>query len=1006
MGQTNSKQKQVGKVVTAQEQQEEKTRTKHESLLNTITRNHRRHSRSNTTKLSIRRTVWNPFRAAAASLRRRPHSNHLQHPSSRKPEPELELEQELEQEPELESESELEPEPEAAIITDEEEPPMTPDDQHTEMAHTQATIPPEPAAAYNDSPDQQLASSGSAPDADPDAPPLPEPDASTPVDRPAVPAVGIQTPARRIYVQGMVVVRNVNESPLPSAAAGIPPSHPPEPAHPTSTTSTTDHHPQSTDSHGPIPSDAIDLTTGPVEEEDSHPHPTSNQPSSPASGPPPEAPTDPATTSMPPHSIAQVQLEQAAMISRLLSAAAAATASSLLPYAIHADGSSIQSRPSNAQSPALSPYQASHPIDMPFSEAEAEAEAHHRPPGTLPEQQQQPYGAAGEHERDSHAGLQTTLRDALRAAFGGALVNASSGDASEQPSPASPASMGRSSSVVPSSPEPSSAQSPADASLDATASPAGTSSSSRRTSSRIMRRLGLASRAGESSSFSQPPGEVDASAAEEAESEDVPTAAVPGQSATAEEDPLAAGAGHGEDTPGGFERFLRDLQTDVGDAILLALGARQQPPAVAQEELDERVRHGSALPFAPDENDENDEQQQDTMEEPVEGPAFNFFRMHRFEGVHPPSSTTTSTSSGTPSPTLIPVLLVGVRSAPPNPLLGALERIASHAAAATAAAAATTPAFTAPPLIPSHTDPRLVPVDVNALNASVHPSLDPNVQDETVEENEAMEEDEIVVGSDGEDEDAAAHGHDDQPELPDPTARPTAAASPPDAPSSLSSATPRSWLIFVLAGLYPESHPIFTAPSLFIPQGLQTTEARSEAGGSRMRSGDEGEEEDESGSRSEADTMESQLLDYEAMVRLAELLGPLRPPGFPAKPAIDTLTQTQIDQSRNFTKLRFADLAASSPIPRSNDLPLSPTNLSLTPADPPLLVPRRPSRKPARGFGAREHVEKCLICLDEYEDEEQVQIMACKHMFHKSCVDQWLVKCAASCPVCRRPAVS
>jgi len=50
-------------------------------------------------------------------------------------------------------------------------------------------------------------------------------------------------------------------------------------------------------------------------------------------------------------------------------------------------------------------------------------------------------------------------------------------------------------------------------------------------------------------------------------------------------------------------------------------------------------------------------------------------------------------------------------------------------------------------------------------------------------------------------------------------------------------------------------------------------------------------------------------------------------------------------------------------------------------------------------------VEKCLICLDEYEAEEQVQILACKHMFHKPCVDQWLVKCAASCPVCRRKAV-
>ncbi|KAH9473418.1 hypothetical protein Pst134EA_000491 [Puccinia striiformis f. sp. tritici] len=66
-----------------------------------------------------------------------------------------------------------------------------------------------------------------------------------------------------------------------------------------------------------------------------------------------------------------------------------------------------------------------------------------------------------------------------------------------------------------------------------------------------------------------------------------------------------------------------------------------------------------------------------------------------------------------------------------------------------------------------------------------------------------------------------------------------------------------------------------------------------------------------------------------------------------------------------------------------------------------------------QGQGQSHHVlvlqntlEKCLICLDEYLNEDSVQILSCKHMFHKHCVDQWLTKSSDSCPVCRRPAIA
>ncbi|PLW21335.1 hypothetical protein PCASD_17196 [Puccinia coronata f. sp. avenae] len=91
-------------------------------------------------------------------------------------------------------------------------------------------------------------------------------------------------------------------------------------------------------------------------------------------------------------------------LSRLLSAAAAATASS--SYAIYADGSSIQS-PSNAHSPALSHHHTrptSHPAEMPLAHS-SKAELC---PGSLPVHH--PHDSA-EHARDLHAGSQTTLWD-------------------------------------------------------------------------------------------------------------------------------------------------------------------------------------------------------------------------------------------------------------------------------------------------------------------------------------------------------------------------------------------------------------------------------------------------------------------------------------------------------------------------------------------------------------------------------------------------------------------
>lgn len=45
-------------------------------------------------------------------------------------------------------------------------------------------------------------------------------------------------------------------------------------------------------------------------------------------------------------------------------------------------------------------------------------------------------------------------------------------------------------------------------------------------------------------------------------------------------------------------------------------------------------------------------------------------------------------------------------------------------------------------------------------------------------------------------------------------------------------------------------------------------------------------------------------------------------------------------------------------------------------------------------------LEKCTICLSEFEEDEDVRRLPCMHLFHIECVDQWLAT-NKRCPICR-----
>ncbi|XP_045687316.1 LOW QUALITY PROTEIN: E3 ubiquitin-protein ligase ZNRF4 [Phyllostomus hastatus] len=51
--------------------------------------------------------------------------------------------------------------------------------------------------------------------------------------------------------------------------------------------------------------------------------------------------------------------------------------------------------------------------------------------------------------------------------------------------------------------------------------------------------------------------------------------------------------------------------------------------------------------------------------------------------------------------------------------------------------------------------------------------------------------------------------------------------------------------------------------------------------------------------------------------------------------------------------------------------------------------------------------DTCAICLDEYEEGEQLKILPCSHIYHCKCIDPWFSQAAQrSCPVCKRSVPS
>ncbi|KAH9523250.1 hypothetical protein Btru_066208 [Bulinus truncatus] len=44
--------------------------------------------------------------------------------------------------------------------------------------------------------------------------------------------------------------------------------------------------------------------------------------------------------------------------------------------------------------------------------------------------------------------------------------------------------------------------------------------------------------------------------------------------------------------------------------------------------------------------------------------------------------------------------------------------------------------------------------------------------------------------------------------------------------------------------------------------------------------------------------------------------------------------------------------------------------------------------------------DQCPVCIEAYKAHDVIRMLPCRHVFHKSCVDPWLLD-QRSCPMCK-----
>ncbi|KAJ3212371.1 hypothetical protein HK099_007751, partial [Clydaea vesicula] len=137
-------------------------------------------------------------------------------------------------------------------------------------------------------------------------------------------------------------------------------------------------------------------------------------------------------------------------------------------------------------------------------------------------------------------------------------------------------------------------------------------------------------------------------------------------------------------------------------------------------------------------------------------------------------------------------------------------------------------------------------------------------------------------------------------------------------------------------------------------------------------------------------------MNYEQLLRLAELLGPARP---------RNAQKVDVENQLHTLIYNEEEEELSNGIERltSKEEECEVTQVEMLTSEDEQKQEKKSKLKIKDLLGSSD--KKCLICLSEYEIGDEMGLLECKHGFHKDCLNNWLVGYVNSCPLCRSKGV-